>query len=74
MLVLARDKFRCKLCGAASDEGFRNIVIHHIDGSKDNNSLGNLVTLCRKCHPTVHNRWNGTLRTEELRQMVARKT
>lgn len=35
----------------------------HIDGNNGkrehplNNSPDNLIVLCRKCHPKVHNRW-----------------
>lgn len=29
-----------------------NLNIHHIDGNKTNNKLGNLTILCQKCHAT----------------------
>lgn len=39
----------CFACG--TDE---NVTIHHEDGDITNNSLGNLVALCRKCHDKEH--------------------
>ena len=50
--VKDRDGYKCVLCG--SNE---NLHVHHIkpisEGGKDNPR--NLVTLCEKCHTTVHN-------------------
>ena len=46
--VLERDSYTCQHCG--STEGLH---IHHIDRDKQNNAMGNLVVLCRCCHPTV---------------------
>lgn len=48
-----RDKNICQMCGKTKDENKRNMDVHHIDpylDSKDN-SLDNLICLCRKCHP-----------------------
>lgn len=51
--ILERDKYQCRSCG--KKEGI--LDIHHIDGNgsgkkklEKNNSLDNLVTLCRRCH------------------------
>lgn len=30
------------------------LVVHHIDGSKDNHEESNLVTMCRRCHGKLH--------------------
>ncbi|MHA1852529.1 MAG: HNH endonuclease signature motif containing protein [Candidatus Heimdallarchaeaceae archaeon] len=30
------------------------INIHHIDGNKENNSIDNLIVLCRSCHNKIH--------------------
>jgi hypothetical protein len=50
-VVRKRDKFICKIC---CKNGF---VVHHIDYNKKNNSLSNLITLCRPCHTmTNYNR------------------
>jgi len=49
---------KCFLCKTKD-----NLIIHHIDGQNGrngnsfNNDKENLMTLCRKCHPTIHNRW-----------------
>lgn len=51
--VLKRDGYQCTMCGATTD-----LVIHHKDGSgatdNPNNDMTNLVTLCAKCHSTLH--------------------
>ena len=51
--ALQRDKNLCKRCGAPGD------IVHHIDGNgrgskNPNNSLDNLMTLCRACHAEEH--------------------
>lgn len=40
------DAEKCEFCG---DDQAR-IDVHHIDGNTSNNSVENLVALCRKCH------------------------
>jgi len=50
-----RDKWTCQICGKHCRQ---DIACHHIipwSVSKDN-SLNNLVTLCRSCHVALHNR------------------
>lgn len=50
-LVLDRDGHLCQRC-----EATRNLVVHHISPwriSRDN-SLTNLVTVCRSCHAHIH--------------------
>lgn len=57
-IVRERDGYKCAVCRLVGK------TIHHIDYSKDNHDLGNLVTLCPKCHgKTNHNRpyWEGVL-------------
>jgi len=54
LTVLARDKFRCRICHYSKREG-RKIVVHHIDWNKTNNDLSNLITLCASCHKKAHN-------------------
>jgi len=48
--VLARDKGRCRCCGA------KGMDLHHVlyrsRGGKDTES--NLVTVCRQCHAAIH--------------------
>jgi hypothetical protein len=55
--ILKRDK-TCRAC--FKEEG---LVVHHMDHSGDggnhvnsNNSPENLITLCRSCHTTIHQR------------------
>lgn len=67
--VLNRDEHRCRLCGAVDSDGFRHLTIHHIDGSKTHNVLGNLITLCRRCHARIHYRGQPT-RQDELRSLI----
>jgi len=47
--VMDRDEWTCQGC---NKEG---VLIHHMDENKENNDPKNLVTLCRSCHPIVHN-------------------
>jgi hypothetical protein len=39
----------CMLCGATD-----SVVAHHIDGDRLNNSLDNLIPVCRSCHGLIH--------------------
>jgi len=47
--VLDRDEHKCQKCG---DDG--KLIVHHIDGNDNNNVLNNLITLCNKCHLSLH--------------------
>lgn len=48
-LALARDLNRCQCCGAK-----KRLDAHHIDCDRKNNSISNLITLCKKCHLSLH--------------------
>ena len=52
--ALERDGYRCASCGV---EDIR-LVVHHIDESRKtgvlNNSLENLISLCKPCHAKTH--------------------
>ena len=50
--ALNRDKKVCRICGSPI-----KLIIHHLDGVRTHNVLDNLITLCRVCHPKVHNRY-----------------
>jgi len=58
----------CMLCGIERGVYISNfgvdLCVHHIDGDKMNNDEENLICLCRKCHPFVHNS------LEELPELV----
>lgn len=59
---LARDKYTCQLCGLTLTpsqwEGNRRLAVHHRDCSGEadskNHDIGNLLTLCKKCHDEFH--------------------
>ncbi|RZN62187.1 MAG: hypothetical protein EF811_03460 [Methanonatronarchaeia archaeon] len=51
--IRERDEYCCVLCGGSSDG--RELSVHHIDRDKTNNSMSNLISLCRSCHQLVHN-------------------
>lgn len=42
---------KCKCCGKNG-----RIDIHHIDVNRTNNSIKNLVPVCRSCHKSIHYR------------------
>lgn len=52
--VRQRDNYKCQLCGKTQEDNLeehgRRLCVHHVDYSKDNHSLNNLVTLCHPCH------------------------
>lgn len=58
-------KDKCEECSSNFD-----LQVHHIDHNRENNSLSNLLTLCRNCHWKNHkgNRtaWNKGLKTGSL--------
>lgn len=39
----------CKICGVTE-----RIEVHHIDGDHGNNSVDNLLPVCRDCHNSIH--------------------
>lgn len=41
---------QCSLC----DDPSGRIVVHHIDGDRENNDLENLMPVCRGCHKCIH--------------------
>lgn len=41
---------RCVVCGSEDD-----IIVHHVDGDRSNNSLDNLEPMCQSCHARLHN-------------------
>lgn len=40
---------QCKFCDST-----QNVVVHHVDGDRDNNALENLIPVCRSCHNKIH--------------------
>ena len=49
--VLRRDSWRCQSCGAMS-----NLEVHHkrYRSHSGHDSAENLITLCARCHASVH--------------------
>jgi hypothetical protein len=41
-------------CNKCKEKDIRILVVHHKDQNRKNNSLKNLVWLCRNCHYLVH--------------------
>lgn len=51
-IVRQRDNHTCQLCGVGQTT--KNHDVHHINYIKEDLSLVNLITLCRKCHGGCH--------------------
>lgn len=49
-----------------------NLVVHHLDGNKKNQSLENLVTVCTSCHRRLHTR-KRILSIEEVKQEIEKE-
>jgi len=49
-LIRERDNNQCQICGITERDYGRTLCVHHIDHSKDNQNLANLVTVCQKCN------------------------
>jgi hypothetical protein len=39
----------CIVCGTEE-----NIIVHHVDGDRENNDLDNLIPVCEPCHGKIH--------------------
>jgi len=49
----------CSNCGSTS-----SLEVHHLDGDRTNNSVENLLPLCRVCHRKLHRSGLGGLEDE----------
>lgn len=49
-----RDGNHCRVCCAVAPDGAPALHVHHIDYDKKNLSEGNLITVCKFCHGTMH--------------------
>lgn len=55
------DNYICQECKTKFSKNTRKLDVHHIDYNKKNNSLNNLISLCKSCHgKTGFNRKNWT--------------
>lgn len=69
-VVLARDRHRCRFCGATN----RGVDLHHVRyrrGTVDD-VAANLVALCRSCHGFVHGekRQGETITKDEAQELL----
>lgn len=64
---LAEKPHRCVVCGSED-----NIVVHHVDGDRSNNSVENLEPMCSSCHSRLHNS-NGDLKEWQERLLPERE-
>ena len=54
-IVLARDGYKCTICGTKGDRNNR-LTMHHKKYRRNggDGSVGNLVTICEQCHRKFH--------------------
>lgn len=60
----------CYICGTAKSD----LVVHHLDGDRSNNTLDNLVPMCRSCHSRLHSSKSVTGRLKELQDKLPDST
>lgn len=53
-------RFACVICIQRV-----SLIVHHIDGNRENNVSSNLVVLCSNCHGMVH---DGKISSQDLRE------
>lgn len=68
-----RDSYKCKICGKSKSEIGYGPEVHHIkpvrsfENIEDAHKLGNVISLCHKCHSNAE---HGNIKTEELYQKI----
>jgi 5-methylcytosine-specific restriction endonuclease McrA len=67
--VLERDKYKCVLC-KKNISGKNMHCLHHKDTNKQNNTMKNLVTLCKACHSSIHYNLRGFQYTTEKMKKI----
>lgn len=53
--ILKMHDEKCFLCGRDKIDNGREMDIHHINQNKKDNSVFNLIPLCKNCHSSSHN-------------------
>ena len=66
--VLERDDYTCQKCDVDVSEKYK-AQIHHKDRNRENNSLSNLETLCKKCHCIHH--YKKDIKLNKLGQFIS---
>lgn len=54
--IRLRDNYKCQICGILQEECNVALTVHHKDAVKTNLDPNNLISLCRKCHTTLHHK------------------
>lgn len=74
-IVLERDDHTCQCCGCKADGQKTNqIICHHLDCDKANNSPSNLITLCSQCHNSLHSKYSKPeLRRSNIYRLFAKE-
>ncbi len=60
-IVLEKYNYQCAKCG------YNFLEIHHVDGNPSNDSIDNLIPLCKRCHVKIHGK-RYSIRLERLTQ------
>ena len=70
-LIYARDNYTCQ----CPDCEHKTVILdaHHIDYNKNNNSLENIITLCRSCHAKTNGKNNRNYWTEFYQNIMETK-
>jgi hypothetical protein len=47
----------CEICGLKGKISTKknSLIVHHKDRCRENNSINNLMVVCRRCHWKIHN-------------------
>lgn len=61
-IIKIKQNKKCQNCGTFNTK----LQIHHIDGSKDNHSLNNLIVLCQSCHKLLYHRFPTTTKFKKM--------
>lgn len=66
--IKVRDGFNCQICLVNfSGKKSKNLDVHHIDEDKFNNTLENLISLCKACHTKLH--WDNLKKSNKMEDL-----
>lgn len=75
--VLYRDEYHCVHCGITGKNHLiqfnQRLHIHHLNKNREDNSLGNLCTLCTSCHTKQHLGSPSTMLAKQRGQTLSRR-